>query len=153
MSCWTLTVGKTFGEDHAETPEDSAMNLFVTTVRRGIAGAVGACAVGAAVAGTLALPAATAAPCKASGYAATASGVLAAAGGYLDAHPGADDVLTAAVNQPADVARTSVRGYFTSHPNEFFDLQNIVQPLKDVRNQCGVNITPSQLATLFDALS
>lgn len=129
------------------------MNMLSTTARRGIVGALGAGAVGAVLAGTVALPVAAAAPCKASGFATTASGVLASAGGYLDTHPGADDVLTAAVNQPVDEARTSVRGYFTSHPNEFFDLQNIVQPLKDVRNQCGVDITPGQLATLFDALS
>lgn len=129
------------------------MSSFTTTARRGFAGAIGACALGALIAGTVALPAANAAPCKASGFATTASGVLAAAGGYLDAHPDADDVLTAAANQPADVARTSVRGYFASHVNELLDLQNIVKPLKDVRNQCGVNVTPNQLATLFDALS
>jgi hemophore-related protein len=129
------------------------MNLFATTLRRGLVGAIGACAVGAVVSGVVALPTASAAPCKASGYAVTASGVLNAAGGYLDAHPGADDVLTNAANQPAAEARTSVRGYFTSHPGEFFDLNNIVQPLKDVKNQCGVDISPSQLATLFDALS
>lgn len=129
------------------------MNLIATCLRRGIVATFGACAVGAVVAGAVALPAANAAPCKASGYAATASGVLAAAGGYLDAHPGADDVLTAAADQPPADANASVRGYFTGHPGEFLDLNNIVQPLKDIKNQCGINVTPSQLATLFDALS
>ncbi|MGH3638871.1 MAG: hemophore-related protein, partial [Mycobacterium sp.] len=76
------------------------MNLIATSLRRGTVATFGACAVGAVIAGTVALPAANAAPCKASGFASTASGVLAAAGGYLDAHPGADDVLTAAANQP-----------------------------------------------------
>jgi hemophore-related protein len=136
-----------------DTEGIDAMNLIATSLRRGTVATFGACAVGAVIAGAVALPAANAAPCKASGFAATASGVLAAAGGYLDAHPGADDVLTAAANQPAADARTSVRGYFTAHPGEFFDLNNIVQPLKDVKNQCGVDISPSQLATLFDALS
>jgi hemophore-related protein len=131
----------------------NSMNLFATTLRRGVIGTIGACAVGAAAAGAGIVPAASAAPCKASGYAQTASGVLASAGGYLDAHPGADDVLTAAANQPTDVARTSVRGYFVAHPNEFVDLQHIVQPLKDVKNQCGVDVSPTQLATLFEALS
>jgi hypothetical protein len=45
-----------------------------------------------------------------------------------------------------------VRGYFISHPGEFLDLQRIAQPLKDLKNQCGVSISPSQLATLFDEL-
>jgi hemophore-related protein len=128
------------------------MSLFVTTLRRGAIGILSAGAVGALVAGAGILPAANAAPCKASGYAATASGVLSAAGGYLDAHPGADDVLTAAANQSTAEAQTSVRGYFVAHPGEFLDLQRIVQPLKDVKNQCGVDLSPTQLATLFEAL-
>jgi hemophore-related protein len=92
-------------------------------------------------------------PCTASGLATTASGVLASAGGYLDGHPGANDVLTAAGTQPPDEAKAAVRGYFLAHPGEFVDLQGIVAPLKDLRNQCGVSVTPSQLATLFDTLS
>lgn len=129
------------------------MNLFATTLRRGATGAVGACAVAVLVASAGILPAASAAPCKASGFAQTASGVLSEAGAYLDAHPAADDVLTAAANQPAADARTSVRGYFMAHPGEFLDLQRIVQPLKDVKTQCGVDLSPSQLASLFEALA
>jgi hemophore-related protein len=72
------------------------------------------------------------------------------AGGYLDAHPGADDALTRAASQPAGEAKASVRDYFTAHPNEYFDLQGIVAPLKDLRGQCGISVTPSQLALLFD---
>jgi len=121
--------------------------------RRGATGLVGAWAVGLIVAGVGALPSAGAAPCKASGFAQTASGVLNEAGGYLDAHPAADDVLTAAASQPPEVARTSVRGYFMAHPGEFLDLQRIVQPLKDVKAQCGVDLSPSQLASLFEALA
>jgi heme-binding protein len=132
------------------------MNLIATTMRRGIAGMFGACAVGAVsliAAGTVALPVASAVPCKASGFASTASGVLASAGSYLDAHPGADDVLTASANQPEGEAQSSVRAYFAAHPNEFLDLQNIVAPIKNVRSQCGVSVTPTQLAALFEALS
>jgi hypothetical protein len=46
-----------------------------------------------------------------------------------------------------------VRGYFAAHPNEFLDLQNIARPLSDLRNQCNVSVSPSQLAALWDALS
>jgi hemophore-related protein len=128
------------------------MNLFATTLRRGAVGTLGACAVGAVVAATVALPVANAAPCSASGFSSVSSGVLASAGTYLDAHQGANDVLTAAASQSPDDARTSVRGYFIGHPGEFLDLQRIAQPLKDLKNQCGVSISPSQLATLFDEL-
>jgi hemophore-related protein len=109
-------------------------------------------AIGAVLAGTVTLPTANAAPCSASGLATTASGVLGAAGPYLEAHPGANDALTAAATQPADVARSNVRAYFMGHPGEFLDLQRIVQPLKDLRNQCGIAISPGQLASLFDAM-
>jgi heme-binding protein len=85
--------------------------------------------------------------------AATPSGVLNTASGYLDAHPGANNVLTAAVNQPPADARSSVRGYFIGHPGEALDLKNIAQPLLDLRGQCGTSVTPDQLAALFDALS
>src|SRR5690242_16550982 len=54
-------------------------------------------ALGGFAALTIAVPTADAAPpCSASGLATTASGVLAQAGTYLDAHPEANDVLTAA---------------------------------------------------------
>jgi heme-binding protein len=118
-------------------------------------GVVASCLLGAvAAAATTPSPAgADPSPCTASGLATTASGVLNAAGGYLDGHPGANDVLTAAVSQsPAD-ARSSVRGYFTAHPNEALDLNNIAQPLRDLGKQCNVSVTLSQLAMLGDALS
>lgn len=126
-----------------------------TTMRRGIGGAFATCLLGGAAAATIALPAANAQPdpCTASGYATTASGVLNAAGGYLAGHPGANDVLTAAASQSPAEAEASVRSYFEANPNEYLDLQNIVRPLTDLRNQCGVAVSPNQLATLFEELS
>jgi len=100
----------------------------------------------------IAAPTANAADCTASGLASVAGGVLAEAGGYLSAHPGANDVLTAAATQPPDVARNNVRGYFTANPGEFLDLRRIAGPLQDLRNQCGIAITPGQFATLFEAM-
>ncbi len=121
-------------------------------IRRGIA-TVGACVLGAAVVVVGAPTAAAADPCSASGLATVASGVLAEAGGYLDAHPGANDVLTAAATQAPDVARGNVRNYFAANPGEFLDLRRIAGPLQDLRNQCGIAISPGQLATLFDTMS
>ena len=129
------------------------MRILGTAFRRGVAGAFAACALTGAAAGTVALPSAAADSCTASGLATTASGVLADAGTYLDAHPDANGVLTAAGMQPADEARSNVTSYFLGHPGEFVDLQNIVGPLRNLRSQCGVSVTPTQLATLFDTLS
>ena len=114
-------------------------------------GAIAICALG--VAAAAAIPAAAAAPCTASGLSTTASGVLAEAGGYLASHPGADDVLTTAASQSPEDARASVRGYFAGHLGELNDLQNIARPLRDLRNQCGIAISPGQLALLFDQVS
>jgi hemophore-related protein len=127
------------------------MKMSAAAARRARYGALAVCALGAVT--TIATPVANAQPCSASGLATTASGVLGAAGGYLDSHPGADDVLTVAASQsPAD-AKSSVRAYFVAHPNEYFDLQNIARPLQDMRNQCGVSVSPAQLALLFEQVS
>lgn len=99
---------------------------------------------------TIAVPAASAAPCTASGLSSTASGVLSSAGTYLAAHPGADDVLTAAGSQPTGEAKANVQNYFLAHPNEFLDLKGIAQPLTDLRSQCGVAVSPGQLAALVE---
>jgi hemophore-related protein len=128
------------------------MTIMRTAFRRRIAGAFAACVLIGVAVGTVAPPIADAAgPCTASGLAQTASGVLGAAGGYLDAHPGADDVLTTAGGQPRDEAKSNVQAYFLAHPGEFLDLKQIAQPLTDLRNQCGVSVTPGQLAALVES--
>jgi len=109
--------------------------------------------VAVALSATTAPIAAAAPPCSAGNLASVASGVLGQAGAYLDAHPSANDVLTAAANQSTVDAENSVRGYFTTHPGEFLDLQNIARPLIGLRQQCGVAVSPGQLAALIDALS
>lgn len=61
-------------------------------------------------------------------------------------------MLTAAATQPPDAARANVRAYFTAHPNEYLDLRGIAAPLTDMRAQCGIAVSPGQLATLFEAM-
>jgi hemophore-related protein len=129
------------------------MITIMTSAPRGLAAALTASVLGGVIACTIAIPTAGAAPCTASGLSSTASGVLAQAGTYLDAHSGANDVLTAAATQSADDARSSVRGYFTAHPGEFLDLRAIARPLTDLKGQCGISVSPGQLALLFDEIS
>jgi heme-binding protein len=130
------------------------MKLSATAMRRGLFGAFATCAVGGAAVAVIAAPTAGAIDdCTASGLATRASGVLHDAGQYLDAHPGANEVLTAAATQPAADAQASVRAYFTGHPNEFLDLRNIAAPVTSLRSQCGVAVSPGQLALLFDEVS
>jgi heme-binding protein len=128
------------------------MRIVGRAFRRGIAGTFAACALTGVVVGTVTPPTASAAdPCSASGLAGTASGVLGAAGSYLDAHPEANNVLTVAGSQPRDEAKSNVQAYFLAHPGEFLDLKRIAQPLTDLRNQCGVSVTPGQLAALVES--
>ena len=127
------------------------MRRSATLKRRGMAGAAIAFVLSGAVATTIAVPMASAAPCTASGLSSTASGVLASAGTYLARHPGADDVLTKAGSQPTDEAKANVQNYFIAHPGEFLELKGIAQPLTDLRAQCGVSVSPGQLAALVES--
>jgi heme-binding protein len=115
-----------------------------------VIGMIAGCVLGVVVAPTAG---ASPDPCSASGVAATASGVLNSASGFLDGHPDANNVLTAAVNQPPADAKAAVRGYFLSHPGEALELKGIAQPLLDLRSRCNNSVSPDQLAALFNALS
>ncbi|QZA07394.1 heme-binding protein [Mycolicibacter heraklionensis] len=121
--------------------------------------ALGAAAVGilgAVAASTLttSTPAdAAPAACTAAGLASTASGVLSQAGGFLSEHPEANDVLTSAATMPAEQAKSSVQGYFIGHLDQLSTLQGIAQPLTDLKSQCGIAVSPTQLATLLETVS
>jgi hemophore-related protein len=126
------------------------MTISATAVRRGLFGAFATCAVAGL---TVAIPTAGAQPdCTASGFSHTASGVLAAAGAWLDAHPDANNVLTAAGMQGAG-AEQSVRDYFTARPQEYQELRGIAAPLIDLQHGCNAAIQPMQIAALYQALS
>jgi hemophore-related protein len=129
------------------------MTKSATAVRRGLFGALTTCALAGVAAATVAIPTAGAAPgCSASDFSRTASGVLATASGWLDAHPGANDVLSAAGMQGAG-AEQSVRDYFVAHPQEYQELRGIAAPLVDLQRGCGPAIQPMQIAALYTALS
>jgi heme-binding protein len=119
------------------------------SLRHMLFGVVPACVLCLMVAPT----ASAADPCSASGVAATASGVLNAASGYLDAHPDANNVLTAAVGQPPAEAKSTIRGYFIGHPGQALELKGIAQPLLNLKTQCPNSVSPDQLAALVDAMS
>ena len=129
------------------------MIMSVTAVRRGLFGAFATCAFCGVVAATGAIPTAGAQPdCTASGFSHVASGVLNDAGGWLDAHPDANNVLTAAGMRGAG-AEVSVRDYFVAHPQEFQELRGIAAPLINMQHGCGAAIQPMQIAALYEALS
>lgn len=123
--------------------------MAFSTARVLTVGALTSTLLGAAVAAT---PVASAGgPCSASAGANIASGVLGAMGGYLDAHPDADNVVTAAGNQPPGVSKNSLTAYFATHPQQMMDLKGIADPLLNFKRQCNISLTAGQLATLVQS--
>jgi heme-binding protein len=121
------------------------------TMRHGaVAMVVGGLFTGVAAA-TIAAPAASAAPdCSGNGVANTVSTTTGQARDYLRAHPGADQVFSAARNQPRDQAAADIRSYFTANPTEYYELRGILSPIGDTQRQCNVTVLPPDLASAYD---
>jgi hemophore-related protein len=79
----------------------------------------------------------------------TVSSVTGAAQQYLAAHPDANQVVMAAYGQPRPQAESDLRSYFTSHPNEYYDLRGVLAPIGDTERQCNVTALPSNLESAY----
>jgi heme-binding protein len=124
------------------------MKFSGKTMRRHAAG----CGLLAGLAATvIAAPAASAAPdCSAAGVASTVSSVTGSANQYLSAHPDANAVVTAARNEPRPQAESDLRGYFTAHPNEYYDLRGILAPIGDTQRQCNTTVLSPDLESAYN---
>src|SRR3954447_4284156 len=92
-------------------------------------------------------PIAQAAPgCTASGLSAALGQVASSTGAWLSAHPEAE----AAVNTADDNA---IRTYFAAHPAEWSALQGIASPLRSLRQSCPQQVSPGDVARLYDAMA
>ena len=131
------------------------MKITAAIIQRGSLGMFAGGTIAAAAAAALAVPVANADPgnCTAANLSHTVSGVTAAAGSYLDAHPDANDALTAAGSQAPGDAEAALRGYFVGHPQELLDLRGIANPLSALRAQCSQTVSPAQISTLLQAFS
>ena len=108
--------------------------------------------VGGMALATLAAPMASAAPdCSSAGVANTVSSVTGSANQYLAGHPGANQVLMAARDQPFPQAESNVRGYFTANPGEYYELRGILSPIGDTQQACNVSVLPPNLQTAYNA--
>ena len=87
--------------------------------------------------------------CSPDGVNAAVSSVTGSAQEYLAAHPGANQVVTAAYGQPRPQAESNLRTYFTSHPNEYYDLRGILAPIGDTERQCNVAALPPNLESAY----
>lgn len=126
------------------------MKFSNIVARRRVAGISAGCLLGGMAIGLVAAPSAAAAPdCSPAGVNATVSSVQGAAEQYLAAHPGANQVVSAAYGQPRAEAASSLRGYFTAHPQEYTDLRGILAPIGETERQCNVSALPGNLESAY----
>lgn len=128
------------------------MQMSGNTMRRGIGGVLAAGVLAGLAATTIALPTASAeAPCDAAGLNTAISTVASQTAAYLSSHPSANDAITNA--GASGDAEGAIRTYFIAHPTEWADLQRIAQPLRGLRAQCEVDVAPTEIARLYDAMA
>jgi hemophore-related protein len=129
------------------------MTMSATTVRRGLYGmfAGGLMAFGSAA---IVMPVANAVPdaCSQSGIATTASSVSATTAAYLASHPQTNQELTDIAKQPAEQAEKAYRVYFDRNPQIENELKAINQPVTDLTNQCGIDVTPTPISEALQTL-
>jgi heme-binding protein len=126
------------------------MKFSSNVALRRVAGASAGFLLGGLVMGIAGAPSAAAAPdCSPAGVNATVSSAQGAAEQYLAAHPGANQVVMAAYGQPRPEAASNLRGYFTAHPQEYYDLRGILAPIGDTERQCNVSALPGNLESAY----
>ena len=127
------------------------MRISGMTMRRGIVGVAAAGAL-AGLTGAVAMPTASAeADCTVSGLSNAIGAVGAQTGQWFAGHPDANKAVTEAGT--SGNAEGAIRNYFVAHPSEWAEVQRIAQPLRSLRQQCGSNVAPADIARLFDAMA
>jgi hemophore-related protein len=84
--------------------------------------------------------------CTASGLSSALGQVASSTGAWLSAHPEAE----AAVNTADENA---IRTYFAAHQAEWSELQGIASPLRSLRQSCPQQVSPGDVARLYDAMA
>lgn len=126
------------------------MKISSIVARRRVAGVSAGCLLGGMALGIVGAPSALAAPdCSPAGVNSTVSSVEGSAQQYLAGHPDANQVVTAAYGQPRPEAEANLRGYFTAHPQEYYDLRGILAPIGDTERQCNVKALPPNLESAY----
>jgi hemophore-related protein len=140
-----LEIGR---DDHSQRKEFHMNTIGINAPRRLLV--MGAACLGLAAA-TITAPSAWAADdCSAEALSGTVSSVTGSAYQYLDAHPGANQAVTAAQNQSPSEASANLRGYFTAHPGEYVELRGILTPIGDKQRQCNVQLLSPPLSAAYN---
>jgi len=122
------------------------MTLTASNVRRGLYGLLTGGLLGATVSTGIGTPAAHAAPpCSSSAHAGQLSATSNRISQYLAGHPAVNQRLTEIAQEPPDQANLDLRTYLANHPGVASDLRDIRAPLAGQRDQCGLNLPPSNM--------
>jgi heme-binding protein len=87
--------------------------------------------------------------CTAADVAGVATNVAAALSTYLYTHPDLNGFYTGLQDRPKDELRDDVQNYFNANPQEQADLENIRQPLTDIRQRCQWTPLVGQAGSTF----
>jgi len=121
--------------------------MTASRARRGLYGILAGGLLSAAASTATAAPAAHAAPdpCSSSAHAGRLSTTSDRISQYLADNPDVNQRLTQIAQQPPAQAKPDLRTYLNSHPGVARDLQSIRAPLSAQRNQCGMQVPPSNI--------
>ena len=112
------------------------MPLSTFVSRRAVVGMIAAGALLSTTAQAAADPAPRPPNCSAADVAGVAAGVATALSTYLFTHPDVNGFYTGLEDQPKDEIGGEVQNYFSANPQEEAELENIRQPMKDIRERC-----------------
>jgi heme-binding protein len=112
------------------------MPLSTFICRRAAVGMIAAGALLATAGQAAAEPAPRPPNCSAADVAGVAAGVATALSTYLFTHPDVNGFYTGLEDQPKEQIGGEVQNYFSANPQEEAELENIRQPMKDIRERC-----------------
>jgi hemophore-related protein len=72
--------------------------------------------------------------------------VSASTSAYLASHPDTNEELTDIASQPQEQATEAFRAYFAENPQVETELKAIHQPVIELANQCGIEVTPTPIS-------
>jgi hemophore-related protein len=84
--------------------------------------------------------------CTASSLSNALGTVASQTGGWLSGHPAAEAVVNTA-------NEGEIRNYFATHQAEWAELQGIASPLRNLRQSCPQQVSPADVARLYDAMA
>jgi heme-binding protein len=116
-------------------------------VRRGVLAILAAAVLTGVAIAIIVLPSAKGDPdpCTAANLTVTISKVNQDLSQYLQAHPDTNQALTDVAKQSPFAAQSAFTDYFKGNTAAAADLHALQQPMVDLSNQCGFQVTPGQV--------